>query len=62
MTMLTKDRPPITHECPRCSHSQVCRAHRVGGWDRVLSMLNIYPYRCRQYFCKNRFYRFGKSI
>ena len=62
MTILATDRSATTHKCPRCGNLQVSRAHRANSWDRVLSLVNIYPYRCRQHHCKTRFHRFGRSI
>jgi predicted RNA-binding Zn-ribbon protein involved in translation (DUF1610 family) len=50
-----------TYQCPKCGSPQVSRSQRVGGLDRLKSVFNIYPYRCRKHSCGNRFYEFGKS-
>jgi predicted RNA-binding Zn-ribbon protein involved in translation (DUF1610 family) len=49
------------HECPECGTDKIGRAHRVGARDNLLSAINIYPYRCRIYGCKARFYRTGRG-
>jgi hypothetical protein len=46
--------------CPECSGEKVSRARRQ-GFDRVISLVNIYPYSCRIHACKARFYRFGRG-
>jgi hypothetical protein len=48
-------------QCPKCQTQKVCRAHRNNKLDEILSVLNIYPYRCRQFPCKSRFYLFGRA-
>jgi predicted RNA-binding Zn-ribbon protein involved in translation (DUF1610 family) len=49
------------HHCPACGSNEVLRSSRRGLVDRVLSTINLYPYRCRQYDCEKRFFRFGKE-
>ena len=51
-----------THKCPKCGTYKIGRAHRADRLDLVLSAVNVYPYRCRQFPCKKRFYRFGRSM
>ncbi len=46
--------------CPDCGSEKICRARRQ-GFDRVISLVNIYPYCCRMHACKARFYRFGRG-
>jgi hypothetical protein len=46
--------------CPECGQTKMCRARRQ-GLDRVISLVNIYPYSCRTHTCQARFYRFGRS-
>jgi hypothetical protein len=58
--MMFKDRSELTQKCPKCDSDRVGRAHRIGLLDRVLSLVNVYPYRCRKYSCKNRFHSFGR--
>ncbi len=61
MKVLTKSLNKAIRKCPKCQTKKVCRAHRFSRLDRVLSLINIYPYRCRQYPCKHRFYLFGRN-
>jgi hypothetical protein len=61
MKLSTKDLNKVVRKCPKCDTSEICRAHRVDRWDRVLSLVNVYPYRCRKYYCKNRFHLFGRN-
>jgi ssDNA-binding Zn-finger/Zn-ribbon topoisomerase 1 len=61
MTILTNNRSKTTYTCPKCDTQKVGRAHRFGRLDGFISLLNIYPYRCRQCPCKVRFYRFGRN-
>jgi hypothetical protein len=46
--------------CPECGGEKVSRARRK-GFDRVISLVNIYPYSCRIHTCQTRFYRFGRG-
>jgi predicted RNA-binding Zn-ribbon protein involved in translation (DUF1610 family) len=46
--------------CPDCGNEKICRARRQ-GFDRVISLVNIYPYCCRAHTCQARFYRFGRG-
>ncbi len=46
-------------KCPECGNAKISRTRREGV-DRIISLLNIYPYSCRTHTCKARFYRFGK--
>jgi predicted RNA-binding Zn-ribbon protein involved in translation (DUF1610 family) len=49
-------------KCPKCGSQKICRTHREGQRDRIIALLNIYPYYCRDYSCRSRFYRFGRKI
>ncbi|WP_310429694.1 hypothetical protein [Chamaesiphon sp. VAR_48_metabat_135_sub] len=49
-------------KCPECGNEKICRTHRAGKLDRIISLVNIYPYCCRAHTCKARFYRFGRKI
>jgi hypothetical protein len=60
MTLLTDGLFRTTQQCPKCGSQEVCRSHRNGRLDRFLSLVNIYPYRCRQLACNVRFYLFGR--
>jgi len=40
--------------CPRCASSAVRRSHRR-GLERLLSLLAVYPFRCKS--CQARFWR-----
>ncbi len=60
--MLLNDQSVTTHKCPECNHHNVRRANRNGKLDQIRSLINLYPYRCRE--CppkKNRFYNFGRG-
>jgi predicted RNA-binding Zn-ribbon protein involved in translation (DUF1610 family) len=65
-TTATLANPVTTHTtttaatCPECGNDQVCRTRRQ-GFDRVISLVNIYPYYCRTHTCQARFYRFGRD-
>jgi ssDNA-binding Zn-finger/Zn-ribbon topoisomerase 1 len=59
--MLAREHRAITtHKCPKCGTHKVRRANRYGTLDRVLSFVNIYPYRCCQCLSQKRFYSFGR--
>jgi predicted RNA-binding Zn-ribbon protein involved in translation (DUF1610 family) len=76
--MVPTNRHPITEEtetetqaeidpnaavtCPACGNERICRTHREGKRDRIISFINIYPYYCREHTCQHRFYRFGRKI
>jgi hypothetical protein len=49
-----------THKCPSCGGNKVRRTTRIGGLDQILSLVNVYPYRCRQCPPPNRFHKFGR--
>jgi hypothetical protein len=55
-----EDRAMTTHKCPECGTHKVCRASRHGTLERVLAIVNVYPYRCRQCPSRKRFYNFGR--
>lgn len=61
MSIFTKSLTKDVRVCPKCDSQKVGRAHRVGSLDRLLSIFNIYPYRCRQFPCKFRFYQRGRN-
>jgi predicted RNA-binding Zn-ribbon protein involved in translation (DUF1610 family) len=58
---VTTNPTAATLTCPECGQDKVSRARRK-GFDRVISLVNIYPYCCRMHACKARFYRFGNSL
>jgi hypothetical protein len=65
-TTATLEHPETTNTktaaltCPECGGEKVSRARRQ-GFDRVISLINIYPYSCRIHACKARFYRLGRG-
>ena len=63
-TSATLDTPVTTNsagiECPECGNAKISRSRREGV-DRIISLINIYPYRCRTHTCQAHFYRFGKG-
>ena len=58
--MVLIDRSTTNRQCPECGTNQICRAHRGGGLDRILSLMNRYPYYCLQCPTDVRFYRTGR--
>lgn len=46
--------------CPNCSRDYVRRSHRRGGWERTLSALYVYPFRCQ--LCAHRFRAFQPGV
>jgi predicted RNA-binding Zn-ribbon protein involved in translation (DUF1610 family) len=65
-TTATLEHPETTNTktaaltCPECGNEKVARARRQ-GFDRVISLINIYPYSCRIHTCQARFYRLGRG-
>jgi predicted RNA-binding Zn-ribbon protein involved in translation (DUF1610 family) len=51
-----------SHQCPKCGSLKVVRSQRVNLLERVISLVNIYPYRCQQHICKHRFQYWGKNL
>jgi predicted RNA-binding Zn-ribbon protein involved in translation (DUF1610 family) len=51
----------VGRKCPKCGSEELDRSQRVDFEDRLLSMVNIYPYRCRQHTCKHRFTAVGRN-
>jgi predicted RNA-binding Zn-ribbon protein involved in translation (DUF1610 family) len=49
------------HNCPKCGTDNVRRTHRVGKLDRVLSLVNLYPYYCLECNLDTRFHQFGRK-
>jgi predicted RNA-binding Zn-ribbon protein involved in translation (DUF1610 family) len=47
-------------QCPKCGSLQIARSQRIDLEDRLLSLINIYPYRCQQHICKHRFQATGR--
>lgn len=43
-------------KCPRCHNTDLRRSSRRRLLDKVLSPLNLYPYRCWEITCQHRFY------
>jgi hypothetical protein len=61
MSIFTKNLTKDIRKCPKCDAHKVGRAHRFNKLDRLLSIVNVYPYRCRQFPCKFRFYLLGRN-
>jgi ssDNA-binding Zn-finger/Zn-ribbon topoisomerase 1 len=59
--MFLTEQPTTNRQCPECGTTQICRAHRDGGFDRILSLVNRYPYYCLQCPTDVRFYRIGRK-
>lgn len=48
--------------CPkRALDREVCRDRHVGSLDRLLTIFNIYPCRCRQLLCMSCLYRHRRN-
>jgi ssDNA-binding Zn-finger/Zn-ribbon topoisomerase 1 len=56
----TKAQSQVDRKCPKCGSIDLNRSQRVDFEERLLSMINIYPYRCRQHTCQHRFQSFGR--
>jgi hypothetical protein len=46
-------------QCPACASDSVRRSARRGLWERLLSVIAIYPYRCNE--CNRRFVARGRQ-
>jgi hypothetical protein len=46
-------------QCPACASDSVRRSARRGLWERLLSVIAIYPYRCNA--CNRRFVARGRQ-
>ena len=46
-------------QCPACASSSVKRSIRRGLWERLKSVIAIYPYRCSE--CNCRFFARGQQ-
>ena len=43
-------------QCPKCKLDRAHRSHRKGVWERIVSLIGYYPFRCRQ--CEHRFLQY----
>ncbi|WP_309730636.1 hypothetical protein [Chamaesiphon sp. OTE_75_metabat_556] len=48
-------------KCPKCGSSSLTRSQRVDLTERMLALVDIYPYRCHKQTCKHRFESFGRN-
>ncbi len=51
----------VGRKCPKCGSSETARSQRIDLEDRLLSLVNLYPYRCQHFSCKYRFQAFGRN-
>ncbi|WP_146138330.1 hypothetical protein [Chamaesiphon polymorphus] len=51
----------VERKCPKCGSTEVVRSLRVNFSERVLGLVNIYPYRCQKHTCKHRFESYGRN-
>jgi predicted nucleic-acid-binding Zn-ribbon protein len=51
----------VERKCPKCGSSEVTRSQRIDLTEKLLSLVNVYPYRCQKHTCKHRFESFGKQ-
>jgi predicted RNA-binding Zn-ribbon protein involved in translation (DUF1610 family) len=56
----TPNKHQHSRTCPKCGSDEILRSQRR-GLDKLLSIANLYPYRCRNYNCETRFYSFGND-
>ena len=59
--MFLTDPSIANRKCPECGTDRICRDRRSDGFERVLSLLNVYPYYCLQCPTNVRFYRTGRK-
>jgi predicted RNA-binding Zn-ribbon protein involved in translation (DUF1610 family) len=50
----------VERKCPKCGSLSLTRSQRVDFTERMLSWVDIYPYRCQKQTCKHRFESFGR--
>lgn len=43
-----------SRQCARCQGNKIRRSRRRGIWERVISLVGVYPYRCHD--CDHRFF------
>jgi hypothetical protein len=51
----------LRRRCPACKDPNIRRTGRQGWLEKVLSIINFYPFRCTNYECNHRFMRMSKS-
>ena len=51
----------IERKCPKCGNSEVARSQRIDLVEKMLGVVNVYPYRCQKHTCKHRFESFGRE-
>ncbi len=51
----------VERKCPKCGHSDVVRSQRIDTIEKMLGIVNIYPYRCQKHTCKHRFESYGRE-
>ena len=49
-------------KCPICGGKDTRRSRRRGMVEKSISMVGVLPYRCENFFCNQRFFRFTPSI
>jgi hypothetical protein len=47
-------------KCPKCQKGFIRRSHRAGPFERLLSLLFVYPFRCQ--LCAHRFLAFQGRV
>jgi hypothetical protein len=51
----------ILRRCPACKNPHIRRTGRQGWLEKLLSIVNFYPFRCTNYECNHRFMRMSKN-
>jgi hypothetical protein len=51
----------LKNHCPNCHAKDYRRTQRKGLLEGLLTILQLYPFRCRNYQCNNRFFKFGRG-
>ncbi|WP_310426237.1 hypothetical protein [Chamaesiphon sp. VAR_48_metabat_135_sub] len=59
--LFSSSKVQVDRKCPKCGSLHTARSQRIDLDDRLLSLINIYPYRCQQHTCKQRFTSFGRN-
>ncbi len=49
------------NHCPKCHAQDYRRTQRQGFLEALLSLLKVYPFRCKNHLCNLRFFKFGRS-
>jgi hypothetical protein len=51
----------LQRRCPACKNPSIRRTGRQGWLEKLLSIVNLYPFRCTNFECNHRFMRMSKN-